>query len=95
MSSRAIYKYPLAPTDSQILCLPKGAKILSIITQNEAVCLYAEVNTAAVSGADDRYEIRIYGTGHQLRDDLDDFNFLGTVSLHGGLLVFHIFYKKV
>lgn len=93
-----IFKYKLEVTDEQIVKLPSGSRVLSVMNQNDNIVLYAlvsdnEIDTEEVS-------IRIVGTGH----DIDFFipaagfgggyEFLGTVSLYDGTLMFHVFYKK-
>jgi len=84
-----IFKYPLEITDHSELLLPAGAKILSVIEQDENIVLYAMVDPTMEYNKSRK--IRIVGTGHEI-DDLMGFTFLGTVSLIGGKLIFHIFY---
>jgi 3-oxoacyl-(acyl-carrier-protein) synthase len=87
---KSIYKYELDITDSQILDLPVGSKLLSVANQNNKIVLYALVNVDVTFKKS--HTIITHGTGHQA-NDVDDATFLGTVLLHSGQLVFHVFYK--
>jgi hypothetical protein len=93
-----IFKYPIEVTDTQTIKLPAGSRILSVMNQYEKIVLYAlvsdnEKDTKEVS-------IRIVGTGHVIDFFIPalefggGYTFLGTVSLHDGRLMFHVFYKK-
>ena len=91
---KKIYKYNLFPTDIQALNLPIGSKILSVEEQYGNIVLYALVETAPEFNFEDSYVFLIKGTGHICEEDLSEFNFLNTVKLQNGALIFHIFYKK-
>jgi hypothetical protein len=88
---KRIFKYPLQVVDSQKLTIPASSKILSVQNQNEEIVLYALVDDTIT--LTHTYQIIIHGTGHQA-DDVLDFNFLGTVSMHGGRLMFHVFTRR-
>lgn len=85
-----IYKYPkpLPELNDVIeLSIEEGAKVLSVINQNECLCIYALVdpNTSKV-----RRYFRIAGTGHPLT--LPKWAaFVGTVAFQQGRLVFHVY----
>ena len=85
-----IWKFPLEATDEQTIYVPRGAKILSVRTQGETPCLWALVDPDAEK---EPTAVRIYGTGHDVPDDPGEF--VGTVFLHGGSLVFHVFVGEV
>lgn len=89
---KVIYKYPVDITDEQVIKIPLGSKILSVIEQNNKIVLYAIVHP----GVEYTREIilRIVGTGHEIPFSLDDFKFMGSVKLHDGQLVFHVFVKE-
>lgn len=87
-----IYKYTLSATDHQPLPLPVGSKILSVANQYDNMVLYAIVTE---SETQDMYDIMVKGTAHDLPDNVNDYQFLGTVKLMGGKLMFHVFYKRV
>lgn len=85
-----IFKYTLETTDQQILKLPKGAKILSLQTQNNIPCIWAMIDTHAIE-TEEQHIINTYGTGHQLPLDMSNQVFLGTYQLMNGALTFHVF----
>ena len=82
-----IWKFVLQPEVS--LSMPTGAEILSVATQGNDICLWARVNPDA--DREDRTFIGI-GTGHDIPNNMN-LQFIGTVLLSGGTLVFHIFEK--
>ena len=85
---KRIFKYELIVADHSKLCLPIGARILSVQVQRGTVCLWAIV---------DEYQkelcfvdIYMYGTGQHVSDaDLAGKRFAGTDQL--GDLVCHVF----
>ena len=84
--ARSIWKFPIKIDDHQVIPVPNGAKIRSVAVQGETVCLWAEVDpNEPIFGRD----IFVYGTGHPMPDDPG--TFIGSVMLHGGALVFHIY----
>ncbi len=83
---KSIWKFQLDVTDRQVLCVPKGMKILSVRTQRETPCLWALVDPDAKSVP---LTIYVYGTGHPVPDNPG--RFIGTVFLSGRSLVFHVF----
>lgn len=88
MSSKEIWKYELVPTDAQVIAMPTGAKVLSVQAQGDAACVWALVDTDAVSFTN-RY-FYIVGTGNPA-DHIDAKGFIGTVQVYNGTLVFHVF----
>ena len=85
-----IFKYPLIPDDMQYVKLPKGAKVLSVVVQHNAIVLYAMVNPEVKEEI--TYTVRIYGTGHKINtDDISGYTFHGTMPMYGGQLMFHVF----
>lgn len=87
---KRVYKYVLAATEQQVLFLPKGSEVLSVAEQRNDMVLYAMVRDDA--GEVERHTVRVHGTGHPVHDDPG--RFIGTVNLHGGALMFHMFVKK-
>ena len=83
----AIYKYKLAVTDLQELPLPEGAEILTAQMQYDNLCLWAAVDTNV--GKMVNRQIEIIGTGHPIEAAQRDY--IGTVQIHGGALVLHVF----
>jgi len=88
---KTIFKYILKVEDYQELELPKGSVVLSVEEQREEIVLYALVENT--SEGKDTYDIIIHGTGHNAGDIKSDDRFLGTVKMHDGLLMFHVFCK--
>lgn len=89
---KKIVKYTLEALDVQRLDIPTGSKLLSVAEQYGTIVLYALVDD--MQGGLDSFEIFIKRTGHPA-DDIDSCEFLGTVNLDGGKLMFHVFYTQV
>lgn len=85
---KKIYKYPIEIQDEQVVLLPTGAKILTVQTQGGKACLWAMVNPTIPN--DMAVTIRIFGTGHTIQD-ADRLEYIGTIQMCGGALVFHVF----
>lgn len=88
---KVIYKYILNFVEQQELELPANSKILSVKNQNENIVLYALIDNEITIMK--THLIFIKGTGHNA-DNIKDCNFIETVKLLGGELMFHIFTKK-
>lgn len=88
-----IYKYTLDVTDHQIIRLPKEAVILSVINQGADIVLYALVNTKETQKC--TFAIEIIGTGHKVPEQIEAFNFIGTVGIHNNSYVFHVFCRLI
>ncbi len=82
-----IFKYPLKVTEWQFVSMPEGAEILCLQMQRETPCLWALVDPAM---APKMRKIHIYGTGHDIPDNLHRM-YVGTFQMEGGMLVFHVF----
>lgn len=82
---KSVYKYPVGQ-GLFVLRMPLGAKPLSAQVQNEQPQLWALVDTD-----NDHVDHRFYtiGTGHPFPQDAGEF--IDTIQLLGGQLVFHIF----
>jgi hypothetical protein len=89
---KKIFKYGGEVKDTFRLSLPKGAEVLSAISQYDKPFVYAMVDPDVSETEDFIFEM--YGTGHEIRHD-DKFSFLGTIPLYGGQIIFHLFYKKI
>lgn len=88
---RVIYKQAITPSELLSLKLPKGATILTVQTQYGKPCIWFICDPDA-----EREErvFEIYGTGHELRGDKYNHQYIGTFQLEGGKLVFHLFELK-
>ncbi len=88
MSYKAIYKYELPIQDEVDIPMPRGAQVLvSAAVQHDALCVWAVVDTGIDESENRRFYI--HGTGHPLNGN--EGRHLGTVLLHGGTLVLHVF----
>lgn len=88
---RRIFKYQLDVVDRQVVRAPRGWKPLSVGVQRDMVCIWASVDPDA-EVVD--HVFWIHGTGHRAVAVEVGAEFLGTVLLHGGDLVFHVFVAK-
>lgn len=87
---RTIWKYALLITKHQTITLPKGARILSVAEQGGVLYCWALVDRDEL-GRDDR-RIAIIGTDHDAQVIGDaTARFIGTVLMHAGALVWHVF----
>ena len=87
---KEIWKYIASPSSAAPVSMPRGAQILSAAAQADCVCLWALVDPEAERVG---RRINVYGTGWPIDGDPDIFIgiFVGTVSLAGGALVWHVF----
>jgi hypothetical protein len=92
-NSKVIYKYKVEITDESTIKMPAAAKVISVAEQGNEIVLYAMVPFDNDPEITKNISIRVVGTGHKIHFDTSEFKFIGTVSLHFGKLMFHIFYK--
>ena len=83
-TNASVWKFSVPVDDASVIEMPHGAKLLSVANQRETICLWAAVDTRAPKVG---RRIQVCGTGHPL--PLGEF--VGTVVLHRGALVFHVF----
>lgn len=88
---KTIWKYPLAITDRQTITTKAGARFMSVQVQNDTPCLWLLVET---NMPDEQVRLRIHGTGHEVYESENLDGFLGTIQLHEGELVLHVFKEK-
>jgi hypothetical protein len=81
-----IWKYEIELTDTQEIEMPRNAKILSCQMQWSNTCIWAKVETG---NRMETVTIDVIGTGNPI----SEFNreFIDTIQLNGGALVFHVF----
>jgi len=92
---KKIFKYKLDYMDHQehiIIDIPMPAKILSVSEQNNIAVIYALVDDERETTPVD---VLIVGTGYPIRDNIDTYDFIGTVKLDDGKYMWHIFYRYV
>lgn len=84
---RSVWKFSVPENDIFTRWMPRGAIILSIAEQHGDACMWAEVDPKA---PEETRSFRLAGTGHPMPSN-EKRRFIGTVPLHGGSLVFHLF----
>lgn len=89
MNSSSIWKYELNTDNEQFVYMPPGAKILTVQIQGTKLCLWAKVNPNDLPVP---RKILIRATGEDASDVGD---YLGTLHVCGGEIVFHIFTDEV
>jgi len=83
-----IFKYVIEDR-RQMISLPKGAVILSLQNQREAICFWALIDPEAET---ERRIFHVVGTGHEIGQEfLDNSNYIGSLQQQGGLYVWHIY----
>ena len=87
---QSIWKYELDIKDRVEVMMPVRSRVLSVGNQRETLCLWAIVEPG---GAMVKRTFMIKGTGHpyDFRDTAHPAEFLGTVLMHEGALVWHVF----
>ena len=88
---RRVYKAVLELTDVQIIRVARGAKPLSVQVQGEVPCIWFMTD---IEQPDAVATVSIVGTGNPVPDDILAEQFIGTVQLYGGQLVFHVFWRE-
>lgn len=87
---KRILKYTLDIVEHQELTLSENSRILSVKNQRDNIVLYALTNELTTC----TYLIIMHGTGHPA-DDVIGAQFVGTVSLHNGSLMLHVFARRI
>lgn len=89
---QTIWKYEIYTNGENNIALPAGSKVLSVKNQNEQIVMYALVDE------DERRrtltKVKVFGTGQQILD-VEGYDYLDTVSIYNGSLMFHVFYKTI
>lgn len=86
---KQIFKYVLNPNINEME-IPSNT-ILSVESQRDDIVVYAMVDN---EDQEQRlYDFRVFGTGHVIDVEIGGYNFLGTVKMYDGSLMFHVFYK--
>ena len=82
-----IWKFDVPIGDEISVKMPKGAKLLSVQAQHDMPCVWALVDSSDKIGT---RKFAWRGTGH-LSAALTREMYVGTIQLHGGSLIFHLF----
>ncbi|TPG68647.1 hypothetical protein EEL31_09010 [Brevibacillus laterosporus] len=87
---KTIWKYTLNIADTQTLEFPVGSEILSAVEQDGKIVMYALVNP----NQDEKMiiRVRVYGTGHEVNDEIQSYKFLNSVKF-SDTLIMHVFYE--
>lgn len=85
---RKIFKYPLEITDYQTVKIKSPAILLSVVGIDDDIVMYAMVDDLEYGIPVD---VRIIGTGNAIKDDIDNYKFLGTVNLMNRRGAWHVF----
>jgi hypothetical protein len=88
MTMLTIYKFALQEAGWQIISIRSGARVISVAEQNNQIVLYAILDTNAPTVF---RKVSVVGTGHTLSEEVASWQSVGTVKLHGGTLMFHVF----
>lgn len=83
--NRTIWKSTLKVADVQEIEVPAGAEFLCVREQHEQICVWFRCDPDSPK---ESRKIAIVGTGNPAPADG---RYLGTASLHGGQLMFHVF----
>jgi hypothetical protein len=89
-----IYKYAVGAGGASYE-FPVGYKILSVGAQAEEICVWVEHSVEAQTTHRSEVEFTIIPTGGTGHEEGSIGNYVGTVLLFRGSLVFHIFAKEV
>ncbi|MFH5927065.1 DUF7352 domain-containing protein [Roseomonas xinghualingensis] len=84
MTVQAIYKYILRPGEP-VMMPARSGRMISVGVQGDDICLWASVDPMT---RERPCTFHVVPTGGRVPDFS---TFVGTVMLHGGALVFHVF----
>ena len=88
---KRIYKFKLSVQHDQTVLLPNGYRILSVGEQQGDITMWVMVDPDLPTT---ECYIRLYGTGHSIKEDMGYENiYLDTVIMSNGL-VWHVFEMK-
>jgi len=85
--TQTIWKYPLLLTDEQVIAVPENSSVLDVQFQGDTLCLWVLLDDTDARVAT---VIHIYGTGHPLPDDVDEYH-IGTVQQPSQGFIWHCF----
>ncbi len=86
---KQVFKYKIdQPTGSGLssVLIVAGGEVLSVSAINNQLYLWVLVDPVSIG--QEIVDLRIFGTGHDINCGLG--RFLGTVSIHGGRMVWHV-----
>lgn len=83
---KTIWKYEIPLEDTFSLSMPEGAQVLTVQLQGGIPSLWAMVEPSAPQ---EERRFAVIGTGNPIGEVGD---YIATIQLHGGELVFHVFH---
>lgn len=87
----SIFKYKLEIIgEQQNIVVPKGSKILTAQTQHDEIYLWALVPRNSITTENKTIQIFDQGGTMQQTSDIE-YNYISTVQLFGGSVVYHVF----
>lgn len=91
MSERelTIWKFPFRVADRFELAIPHHARILHVELQGSTPCIWAMLYTSPEVKGDFRRRFAVFGTGHPIPGEMDDWTHVGT--FQQGPFVWHVF----
>ena len=92
---KTIFKYELHPSDGgagvYTVIMPHDAKYLHVGAQGSQMFIWAEVDTKS-STLEHAFEV--FGTGYRMHEDMGvERNYIGSLMMHDGALVFHVYHR--
>jgi len=87
-SETTVWKFPLRVDDTQTIEMPSGSEVLCVQNQSDTPTLWARVPNVHAPMMERKFHL--IGTGHQA-GTRDLRQYIGTVQIMGGMLVFHVF----
>ena len=91
IQAKQIFRYQISLGVDTLLSIPKGAKILRCADQYGKICLWSLVE---IDKPLEPRRFRIYGTGWDIVQKTENIEYIDTVLMAGGSLVWHIFELK-
>lgn len=83
-----IFKYPIPIIDGIIECkVPRNFRYCDIQVQDNKIYMWCLINNNEKIIT---IKLRVFGTGHKI-DNPEDYEYLKTVQLDNGDLIFHVF----
>lgn len=89
-TNQRVFKYPLPLLYDWVrIPMPRGAEPLCVQMQDGRPCMWARVD---IDEPVVTHHFRVAGTGHDLDDEVG--RYIGTIQMHGGDLVLHVFAQE-
>lgn len=92
---KTIYKYELHPSEIGTgvfpVMMPHDAKYLHVDAQGDQIFIWAEIDTES-SLLEHHFEV--FGTGSEMQVDMGvERKYVGSLMMHNGALVFHVYHR--